>query len=147
MERRTFIGTLAASLLAAPLAAWAQPGASTRRIAMLGVTAMDPLPNEAFKQGLGEFGYTEGRNVVVEYRHADGRPERLSQLAADLVRLNVDVLFVRGAAALAAAKHATSHIPTVAVDLESHPVAMGFVRDLAQPGANINVGVLDLLGL
>jgi len=105
---------------------------------------MDPLLNEAFKQGLGEFGYTEGRNVVVEYRHADGRPERLSQLAADLVRLNVDVLFVRGAAALAAAKHATSHIPTVAVDLESDPVAMGFVRNLAQPGGNITGVFLDL---
>jgi len=144
MERRTFIGTLAASLLAAPLAAWAQPRASPPRIAMLGVTAMDPLLNEAFKQGLGEFGYTEGRNVVVEYRHADGRPERLSQLAADLVRLNVDVLFVRGAAALAAAKHATSHIPTVAVDLESDPVAMGFVRNLAQPGGNITGVFLDL---
>jgi putative ABC transport system substrate-binding protein len=137
MDRRVFIGSLAGGLLSAPLAAWAQPRASTPRIAMLGVTAMDPLLNEAFKQGLGEFGYTEGRNVVVEYRHADGRPERLSQLAADLVRLNVDVLFVRGAAALAAAKHATSQIPTVAVDLESDPVAMGFVRNLAQPGGNI----------
>ncbi len=105
---------------------------------------MDPLLNEAFKQGLGELGYTEGRNVVVEYRHADGRPERLSQLAADLVRLNVAVLVVRGAAALAAAKDATSHIPTVAVDLESDPVAMGFVRNLAQPGGNITGVFLDL---
>src|SRR5260370_33716209 len=117
MERRTFIAVVSGGLLAAPLAAEAQPRASTPRIAMLGVTAMDPLLNEAFKQGLGEFGDTEGRNVVGEYRHADGRPERLSQLAAHLVRLNVDVLFVRGAAALAAAKHATSHIPTVSADL------------------------------
>src|SRR5260370_21622787 len=128
MDRRTVIGTWAASLLAAPLAAWAQPRAAPPRIAWLGVTARDPLLNEAFKQGLGEFGYTEGRNVVVEYRHADGRPERLSQLAADLVRLNVDVLCVRGAAALSAAKDATSHIPTVAVDLERHPAAMAFVH-------------------
>ena len=105
---------------------------------------MDPLLNEAFKQGLGELGYTEGRNVVVEYRHADGRPERLSELAADLVRLNVAVLVVRGAAALSAAKDATSHIPTVAVDLESDPVAMGFVRNLAQPGGNITGVFLDL---
>ena len=144
MDRRAFVSNATLALLAAPLAAGAQPRASTPRIAMLGVTAMDPLLNEAFKQGLGEFGYTEGRNVVVEYRHADGRPERLSQLAADLVRLNVDVLFVRGAAALAAAKHATSHIPTVAVDLESDPVAMGFVRNLAQPGGNITGVFLDL---
>jgi putative ABC transport system substrate-binding protein len=143
MDRRAFIGTLTGGVLA-PLAAEAQPRASMPRIAMLGVTAMDPLLNDAFKQGLGEFGYTEGRNVVVEYRHADGRPERLSQLAADLVRLNVDVLFVRGAAALAAAKHATSNIPTVAVDLESDPVAMGFVRNLAQPGGNITGVFLDL---
>ena len=71
-------------------------------------------------------------------------PERLSQLAPDLVRLNLDVLFVRGAAALSAAKHATSRIPIVAVDLESDPVAMGFVRTLAQPGGNITGVFLDL---
>jgi len=144
MDRRAFLGTVAGGLLAAPLAAEAQQPGKVYRIAMLGVTAMDPLLNEAFKQGLGELGYTEGRNVVVEYRHADGRPERLSQLAADLVRLNVAVLVVRGAAALAAAKDATSHIPTVAVDLESDPVAMGFVRNLAQPGGNITGVFLDL---
>src|SRR5260370_12562238 len=98
MDRRVFIGSLAGGLLSAPLAAWAQPRASTPRIAMLGVTAMDPLLNEAFKQGLGEFGYTEGRNVVVEYRHADGRPWRPSHPSPALVRLNVRVPFVLAAA-------------------------------------------------
>src|SRR5260370_5376729 len=125
MERRTFIAVVSGGLLAAPLAAEAQPRASTPRIAMLGVTAMDPLLNEAFKQGLGDFGYTEGRNVVVEYRHADGRPERLSQLAAALFRLNVEVLFVLGAAQLAAAKHATTPIPTAPATTWSKPAELG----------------------
>jgi putative ABC transport system substrate-binding protein len=143
MDRRAFLGTVATSLLAAPLDAEAQEPGKVWRIGVLGLTPWAPFLGEAFKQGLGEFGYTEGRNVVIEYRDADGRPERLSQLAADLVRLNVDVIFARGAGALSAAKQATRRIPTVAVDLESDPVAMGFVRNLAQPGGNITGVFLD----
>src|SRR5713101_836322 len=135
---------LATSIVAAPLAAEAQPAGKVWRIGVLGLTPTAPFLGEAFKQGLAEFGYTEGRNVVIEYRDADGRPERLSQLAADLVRLNVDIIFARGAGALSAAKQATSRIPTVAVDLESDPVARGFVRNLAQPGGNITGVFLDL---
>jgi putative ABC transport system substrate-binding protein len=144
MERRTFLGVIAGGLLAAPLAAEAQPTAKIPRIGVLGVTAFPPSLEPAFRQGLGQFGYTEGRNVVIDQRHAEGRPERLSQLAADLVRLNVDVIFARGAGALSAAKQATRLIPTVAVDLESDPVAMGFVRNLAKPGGNITGVFLDL---
>jgi putative ABC transport system substrate-binding protein len=103
-----------------------------------------PCLAEAFKQGLGQFGYTEGQNVAIEYRDGDGKPERLLELAA---RLNVDVIFARGAGALSAAKQATSRIPIVAVDLESDPVAMGFVRNLAQPGGNVTGVFLDLPGL
>ena len=99
---------------------------------------------EAFKQGLGERGYVEGRNVVVEYRDGGGSPERLSPLAADIVRQHVDLIFARGAGAVAAAKRATSQVPIVAVDLESDPVAAGFVRTLAQPGGNITGVFLDL---
>jgi putative ABC transport system substrate-binding protein len=145
LSRLELIGTLALApaLLAAPLVAEAQPAARTPRIAVLGVTPTDPSLADAFKQGLGEFGYTEGRNVAIEYRDADGRPERLSQLVADLVRLNVDVIFARGAGAVSAAKQATSRLPIVAVDLESDPVAMGFVRNLAQPGGNITGVFLD----
>jgi len=144
LDRRAFLATLGGGLLAAPLAAEAQPTAKIPRIGVLGVTAMAPSLGEAFRQGLGQFGYTEGRNVVFDQRHAEGRPERLSQLATDLVRLNVDIIFARGAGALSAAKQATRRIPTVAVDLESDPVTMGFVRTLAQPGDNITGVFLDL---
>jgi putative ABC transport system substrate-binding protein len=144
VDRREFISALTLSLLVAPAAGETQPAARVPRIADLGLTPSNPSLAEAFKQGLGESGYTEGRNLVIEYRDADGRPERLSQLAADLVRREVDVIFVRGAGALSAAKQATSRIPTVAVDLESDPVAMGFVRNLAQPGGNITGVFLDL---
>ena len=144
MDRRAFLGTVAGSLLAAPLAAEAQPAARIPRIGVLGVTAFAPTLREAFRQGLDQFGYVEGRNVVIDPRHAEGRPERLSQLAEDLVRVNVDILLTRGAGALSAAKGASRRIPIVAVDLESDPVAMGFVRTLAQPGDNITGVFLDL---
>jgi len=144
MDRREFITAVTVSLLAARGVAEAQPAARTPRVAVLGLTPINPSLVEAFKQGLGEFGYTDGQNVVIEYRDANSRPERLSQLAAELVRLNVDIIFARGAGALSAANQATSRIPTVAVDLESDPVAMGFVRNLAQPGGNITGVFLDL---
>ena len=144
MDRRKFIGVISTGLLAAPVAAGAQATARAPRIAVLGVTPSNPTLGEAFKQGLAELGYTDGQNVAVEYRDADGMPERLPQLAVDLVRLNVDIIFARGAGALAAAKQATSRIPIVTVDLESDPLAMGFVRSLAQPGGNITGVFLDL---
>jgi putative tryptophan/tyrosine transport system substrate-binding protein len=144
VDRRGFIGVLSTSFLAVPVAAGAQPAARVPRIAVLGVTPSNPTLGEAFKLGLGELGYTDGQNVAVEYRDADGMPERLPQLAVDLVRLNVDIIFARGAGALAAAKQATSRIPIVTVDLESDPLAMGFVRSLAQPGSNITGVFLDL---
>ena len=144
VDRREFIVAVAGSLLAAPGAAEAQPAIKTPRIGILGLTPWPPSLAEAFRQGLGEGGYTEGRNLALEIQDAEGRPERMSPLAADLVRLKVDVILARGAGALAAAKQATSRIPTVAVDLESDPVAMGFVRNLAQPGGNITGVFLDL---
>ena len=144
MDRRRFIGVVSTGLLAAPVVAGAQPAARAPRIAVLGVTSLNPTLGEAFKLGLGELGYTDGQNVAVEDRDADGMPERLPQLAADLVRLNVDIIFARGAGALAAAKQATNRIPIVTVDLESDPLAMGFVRSLAQPGGNITGVFLDL---
>jgi len=91
-----------------------------------------------------EVGYAEGRNVVIDYRDADGRPERLPAIAADLLRPAVDLVFARGVGALSAIKQATERIPIVAVDLESDPVAMEFVRTLAQPAPNITGLFLDL---
>src|SRR5712692_8863426 len=144
MDRRELISAVTVSILAAPLAAEAQPAARTPRIGVLGLPPWNPSLDASFKQGLGEGGYTGGQNVVIEYRDADGRPEQLSQLATDLVRLNVDVILARGSGSLSAAMHATSRIPTVAVDFESDPVAMGYVRNLAQPGGNITGVFLDL---
>jgi putative ABC transport system substrate-binding protein len=143
MRRRAFLyGSVV--MFGAPLVVEAQQAARAPRIGVLGVTSPNPLLMEAFKQGLSEFGYTEARNVVIESRDADGSPDRLSELAADLVRADVDVIFARGAGAVSAAKQAASRIPIVAVDLESDPVAMGFVRKLAQPGGSITGVFLDL---
>jgi putative ABC transport system substrate-binding protein len=144
MNRRMFLAGTGAVLLAAPLAARAQQPAKTPRIGVLGLTPSSPSLAEAFKRGLGELGYTDGRNVVIEFRDGGGRPEQLPQLAIDLAQLNVDVMLARGAGALSAFRQATSRIPIVAVDLESDPVAMGFVRTLAQPGGNITGVFLDL---
>jgi len=135
---------VAVGILAAPLAAIAQPAAKTPRIGVLGVTPANAMLAEAFKRGLGEFGYTDGRNVVIEYRDSGGSPEGLPQVGVDLARASVDVILARGAGAVSAAKQATSVIPIVAVDLESDPVATGFVRTLAQPGGNITGVFLDL---
>src|SRR5215831_15050944 len=91
LERRRFMGTIAGSLLAAPFAAGAQ---STSGIARIGYLAVDPSPRqperEAFLQGLRALGYVDGRNVVIEFRWAEGKPERLPALAAELTALKVD---------------------------------------------------------
>jgi putative ABC transport system substrate-binding protein len=144
LSRRQLLSTLSAGLLAAPFAAEAQSAARTPRIAVLGLTPISPALRESLGEGLADFRYVEGRNVVIEYRDADAKPERLAQLAVDLVGLNVDVIFARGAGALSAARQATDRISIVAVDLETDPVAMGFVRSLAQPGGNITGVFLDL---
>ena len=143
-SRLILMAGLPLALLTAPGAAEAQPTVKTPRIGVLGVTAFAASLEEPFKRGLGDLGYTEGRNVVIEQRHADGKPEELSRLAADLARLDMDLILVRGAGALSAAKQATSRIPIVAVDLESDPVARGFVQKLARPGGNITGVFLDL---
>ena len=121
-------------------------GAQARapRIGVFGFTPTDASLAAAFVDGLRQLGYEDGRNVVVEHRHAGGRPDRLPEVAQDLLRLPVDVLFARGAGALTVAKQATSVIPIVAVDLETDPIAMGFVKNLARPGGNVTGVFLDL---
>jgi putative tryptophan/tyrosine transport system substrate-binding protein len=91
---------------------------------------------EAFREGLGELGHFEGQNIALEYRFGDGRDESLRDLAAELVRLKMDVLVAAGPPAIGAAKQATDTIPIVMVGALD-PVAAGFVRSLAQPGGNI----------
>jgi len=144
MDRRTFISSVTLTVLAAPLAAEGQPAGKVPRIGVLGVLPSDQLLVEAFAQGLGDSGYVEGRNIIIQHRHAGGQPDQLPGLAAELVRAPSDVLFARGAGALTATRNATSTIPIVAVDLESDPVAMGFVRNLARPGGNVTGVFLDV---
>src|SRR5215470_1984281 len=91
---------------------------------------------EAFNEGLRERGYTEGQNIIIEYRLAEGKLDRLPALAADLVRSKVDVIVTGGGPTTRAAKDATKSIPTVLVNI-SDPVALGFVASLAKPGGNM----------
>jgi ABC-type uncharacterized transport system substrate-binding protein len=132
-SRRTFLVTFVGGILTAPLAAEAQTAEKVYRIGMLGSSASDPLV-EAFKQGLRELGYVEGRNIMVEYRSAEGRTERLPELAADLVRLKVDVIVASSQGAVAA-KQATTTIPIV-MPIITDPVRLGLVASLSKPGGN-----------
>jgi putative tryptophan/tyrosine transport system substrate-binding protein len=138
MTRRLIVllVTLALGFLVTPLATEAQSVAKTPRIGILN-PAFDPHPPlEAFRQGLHDLGYVEGHNIVLEYRFADGRFERLPELAVELVRLQVDVILAVGVPAVRAAQHTTGTIPIV-FPVASDPVGQGLVGGLAQPGGNI----------
>jgi ABC-type uncharacterized transport system substrate-binding protein len=129
--------TLALGLLLAPLAAEAQPPAKVPRIAFLagGSRAADSLLLAAFWRQMKELGYIEGKNIAAEYRFAEGVAEQLPDLAAELVRLNVDVI-VAPASGAVAAKKATHTIPIV-ITHASDPVGLGLVASLAHPGGNV----------
>src|SRR3981189_349947 len=137
MDRGTCI-SVPLGLLAAPPAAEAQPAGKVYRIGMLERTprATNAANFEAFRRGLRELGYVEGKNLVIEYRSADGRDERYAALATELVRLNVDLILTRGTPAALAAKNATGTIPVVITGL-ADPVGQGIVASLARPGGNI----------
>jgi putative tryptophan/tyrosine transport system substrate-binding protein len=137
MERRRFIEVIAGGIVAAPLAAEAQPAGSVARIGYLALNrAAAPHRLEAFLQGLRDLGYVEGRNVVIEYRDAEGKSERLPALAAELVALKVDVIVAPGTLAALAAKQATKSIPIV-FPAAGDPVTDGLVTSLARPGGNV----------
>jgi putative ABC transport system substrate-binding protein len=139
MNRRKIIALIAAAAALRPLAVSAQQVAKPARMGWLGMdlAASDPRFREAFLQGLRDLGYNEGPNLVIEYRDAEGKPERLPALAAGLVALNVDVI-VAGAGTLSAlaAKQATTTIPIV-FPVVGDPVADGLVTSLARPGGNL----------
>jgi putative tryptophan/tyrosine transport system substrate-binding protein len=116
----------------------AQQPKKVPRIGFLGATypSTNAARIEGFRQGLRELGYLEGKNIVIEYRWAEGKPERLPDLAAELVRLKAAIIVTAGPAATRPAKEATSTIPIV-MSFDNDPVGSGFVASLARPGGNI----------
>jgi putative tryptophan/tyrosine transport system substrate-binding protein len=138
MERRTFIGVIAGGLLAAPLAAEAQQAAKVPRIGFLGnsTAALEANLVGPFREGLRELGYVEGRNILIEYRWAEGKYERFPALIAELIALKVDVIVTAGTPAALAVKKATTSIPLVMIAV-GDPVGTGLVASLARPGGNI----------
>ncbi len=137
IDRRTFLAGTGAVLLATPLAVEAQPVASARRIGVL-LVGLSPESKEAqhFRQGLRDAGYSEGRNVVIEWRSAKGDYDRLPALVTDLVQSKVDVIVVDSTVATQVAQRFTSTIPIV-MALVVDPVGSGLVKSLAHPGGNV----------
>jgi putative ABC transport system substrate-binding protein len=125
------------ALCALPAASAQQP-AKIHRIGYLsgGFPSANALRTDAFRQGLRELGYVEGKNIVIEYRYPEGKPDRLPALAAELVRLKIDVIITSGPSVTRAAKEATVTIPIVMTN-DNDPVGNGFVASLARPGGNI----------
>src|SRR5215218_4441108 len=138
MRRREFITLVAGSAGAWPFVARAQEATKSYRIGFVGLPSAGSLPErpEAFRAGLRDLGYQEGRNIVIEYRWAEGRYERLPALFAELVRLNVDVIVTHGTPGALAAKQVTNTVPIV-VAVIADPEASGVVATLAKPGGNV----------
>ena len=138
MHRRKFVGALACGLAISRSHAEAQTVPKMSRVGfLLGATGQSVLSLfHALKEGLRELGYVEGRNIAFVQRYGDGKMERLPDLAAELVRLKVDVIVTGTNLHVAAARHATATIPIVMV-FAADPVSAGFVVSLARPGGNI----------
>src|SRR3972149_3045391 len=136
--RLFLLGPPALALLAAPLAAGAQQPSRIPRIGYLG--AVPPSAGapvlESFRQGLRELGYVEGQTIFIDYRWAEGRPDRFPALAAELIQLRVDVIVTYSNAAVTALQQATRTIPIVVASM-GNPVASGFGASLARAGGNI----------
>ena len=138
MHRRAFLGTLASGLLAAPLAVEAQQAGRVSRIGLLSSASPSAGADRlrAFKEGLHALGYVEGRNLIIEYRWAEGRDERLPALAADLVRLKVEMIVTQGTSASLEARRVSATMPVVFA-VAGDPVAAGLVASLTHPGGNV----------
>ena len=139
MRRREFI-SLIAGAAAWPLTA---RGEQMPVIGFLQEADVPPLV-AAFGQGLAEASYVDGKNLAIEYRFSKLRPELLPDMARDLAHRDMSVIFTAGPLAVAAARNATNIIPIVAVDLESDPLATGYIKSIARPGGNLTGIFLDL---
>jgi putative ABC transport system substrate-binding protein len=138
MKTKSFAFLFASVILLSVHLVEAQQPTKIPRIGYLDIASpsTNPARYEAFRQGLRELGYVEGKNIVIEHRFADGKPDRLPALAAELVRLKVDVIVTTGPTSTRAAKEATSTIPIV-MAFDNDPIGNGFVASLARPGGNI----------
>jgi putative tryptophan/tyrosine transport system substrate-binding protein len=138
INQKIFSLVLSATLFALCIPAHAQQPTTIPRIGFLVTSSPSAIAPrmDAFRQGLREFGYVEGKNIVIEPRHAEGKLERLPALAAELVNLKVDVMITSGPTATRPAKAATSTIPIV-MTFDDDPVGSGFVASLARPGGNV----------
>jgi putative ABC transport system substrate-binding protein len=135
-SRREFITLLGGAAAAWPLAARAQQAGKVARIGFFRYASPHQKQFDGFREGLRANGYVEGQNIVIEQRYADGAFDRLGQLAAELVRLNLDVIVVDGSATAKVIKAATSSIPVVFA-LATDPVGDGLVTSMARPGTNL----------
>jgi putative ABC transport system substrate-binding protein len=139
MKAKILVYLLPALILATIHLVEAQQPTKVPRIGFLSAVSSASIPRnriEAFKQGLRELGYVEGKNIVIEYRFADGKQDRLKEIVAELLRLKVEVIVTGGPTATRPAKEATSTTPIV-MGFDNDPVAAGFVASLARPGKNI----------
>src|SRR5713226_3934481 len=138
MSRKIFTWLLATIFLVTVSPAEAQQPTKVHRIGYLTGVSLSTISArvEAFRQGLRELGYVEGKNIVIEWRFAEEKLDRLPALAAELVRLKVDIIVTAGPQATRPAKQATSTIPIVMAQ-DPDPVGNGFVASLARPGGNI----------
>jgi putative ABC transport system substrate-binding protein len=138
ITRRVFVGSLTGSLLAAPLATDAQQAGKVYRIGYLSAPTRESVEHvlQVFLRALRELGWVEGQNLIIEYRWAEGKIERLPALAAELVQRKVDLIVAPATSAALAAKNATSNIPIVMI-FPINPVETKLVASLARPGGNV----------
>jgi putative ABC transport system substrate-binding protein len=138
IDRRAFIAAAVGGLLSAPLVVEGQHAGEVRRVGHLGTGSATAAarPTEAFRQGLHDLGWIEGQNLVIDSRFAEDRHDRLPDLAAELVRLEVSIIVAAATRAAVAARNATGTIPIVMANT-ADPVELGLVASLARPGGNV----------
>lgn len=142
IARRELLAGIGA-LAAAPRVAAAQSASATPRVGYASIASRN-VNADAFDQGMRALGYDIGRNVVIEYRFADGRPDRVPTLVAELLRLKIDVLVASNPHSIRASRQASTTLPIVGVDLETDPIEAGWIKSLARPGGNLTGFFLDI---